>query len=132
MSELFTADYVAEVLGVHVDALRDIPDFPPLIERGGITGYCADAFLRWGEAIHRKSISDGSTREIVSLFEAADLLGASVREMAQMHMKGAPRFDPFLPRALSIHGELIGFLKDEILRYRAQRDAMAEQAGGVH
>jgi hypothetical protein len=69
--ELFAADYVAEVLGVHVDALHDIPDFPPQVVRDGITGYCADAFLRWGEVIHQKSISDGSTREIVSLFEAA-------------------------------------------------------------
>jgi hypothetical protein len=127
MSDILTPANVASTLGVNVDALGDIKGFPPLIQRGGITGYSVNALLAWGQALHHKSI-DG-TREAICLFDAAELLGCGVRELAQIHTRGMPRFDPRLPRALSMAGELIGFVKDELLHYRDQRDAMAAQAG---
>ena len=129
MSGILTPANVASILGVHVDALGAIKGFPQLIHRNGVTGYSADAFLAWGEAMHHKSV-DG-TREVIGLFEAAELLGTGVRELAQIHTHGMPRFDPRLPRALSMAGELIGFVKDELLHYRDQRDSMVAQAGGA-
>lgn len=136
MSPVFTLEQVAKILGCSVDALRDVQGLPPVNDGADlsgetVSGYSVKDFLHWGERCTYAAIS--GTRELIGLQQTADLLNIGVVHLAQASMPGMPRFDPQMPRPLSLQGDLIGFVKQEILAYRDQRAVMAAQSrGSVH
>ena len=136
MSGLLTATHLAGIMGIRVDALADIAGLPPMVEitaENGeiIAGYDAGAVMAWGDELDRAS-STVDARDLISLQDAANLIGVEIGDITQFCTVGFPRHDPQFPRAVWAFGQRVGFIAQEIHRFQASRTVMAAQAGGVH
>src|SRR5215469_16531023 len=97
---VFTPEQIAEFLGCGVEMLRDIPSFPALVEGHDaqgepLNGYRMEDFRSWLESIGQRSRRQ--SRALISLAEAAHLMGMEADHFAQTTMLGMSRFDPLAP-----------------------------------
>jgi hypothetical protein len=84
-----------------------------------------------GDELDRAS-STGDALDLVSLQDAANLLGVEIGDVTQFCTVGFPRHDPQFPRAVWAFSQRVGFIAQEIHRFQASRTVMTARAGGVH
>jgi hypothetical protein len=133
---VFSPEQIAEILGCGIDALNDIPNFPPLVARtnqdgDAVTGYRVADYAEWCQSLG--DASKFESRKLISATEAAEILGTDIAHVVQMTLRPMPRFDPLCPRPIYIGGEAAVFVLQEIEAFRDKRALMEQMAGGsVH
>ncbi|PMQ04252.1 hypothetical protein DyAD56_16310 [Dyella sp. AD56] len=136
MSQVFTAQQLANILCCSTDALRDIPGFPRPVESTGpegevISGYLVEDYAAWCQSLGDASKLE--SRKLIGAAEAAEILGTDIAHVVQMTLRPMPRFDPLCPRPIYIGGEAAVFIREEVIAFRDRRTIMENMAGGsVH
>lgn len=133
LSTVFSPAQVAETLGCGVSDVCSIRGFPPLVdgvddEGNPLRGHAVADVAAW---IDRITIDARSkARVLISLSEAAELLGVQDDYLVQTCTPGMPRHDRTAPQPIFV-GDIAGFVGQEVEAFRDRCAAMARAAGGT-